>query len=140
MQHQGSIPAHYEDQRQEIRGGDTTTDRRTRTLIWLVIAFVVAVAALAIIGALTWSGTDNGYGMMGGGDWGWAMALMVVPAILLILIIVYAIVGVEERPAYNTQPVYVQPQPSPLEILNQRYARGEISNEEYERIRSQLGR
>jgi len=115
------------------------TNRKTSTLLWLVIALVISVAAMAIIGALTFSGTDNNYGMMGGGDWGWGMAFMAVPAIILILIIVVAVGGVDERPAYNTYPAYVPPQPSPLDILNQRYARGEIGQEEYDRIRTKLG-
>ena len=115
------------------------TNRKTSTLLWLVIALVISVAAMAIIGALTFSGTDNNYGMMGGGDWGWGMAFMVVPAIILVLIIVVAIGGLDERPAYNMYPAYVPPQPGPLDILNQRYARGEISPEEYDRIRTKLG-
>jgi len=115
------------------------TNRKTSTLLWLVIALVISVAAMAIIGALTFSRTDNSYGMMGGGDWGWGMAFMVVPAIILIIIIVVAIGGLDERPAYNTYPVYVPPQPSPLDILNQRLARGEVSHEEYDRIRTKLG-
>lgn len=115
------------------------TNRKTSTLLWLVIALVISVAAMAIIGALTFSGTDNSYGMMGGGDWGWGMAFMAVPAIILILIIVVAIGGLDERPAYNTYPVYVPPQSSPIDILNQRLARGEVSQEEYDRIRTKLG-
>lgn len=116
------------------------TNRKTSTLLWLVIALVVSVAAMAIIGALTFSGTDTGYGMMGGGDWGWSMAFMAVPAVILILILIVAIGGLDERPAYNTYPVYVPPQPSPLGILNERFARGEVSQEEYDRIRAKLDR
>lgn len=115
------------------------TNRNTSTLLWIVIALVISVAAMAIIGTLAFSGDESGYGMMGGGAWGWGMAFMIVPAIILILIIVVAVGGLEEKPTYNTYPVYVQPQPSPLDILNQRYARGELSQEEYDRIRARLG-
>ncbi len=70
--------------------------------------------------------------MMNGG-WGWAMgAFMIVPAIILILIFVVALGGSEEKT------IYVQQQQSPIEVLNQRLARGEISQEEYERIRTRL--
>lgn len=119
------------------------TNRKTSTLIWLVIALVISVAAMAamaVIGAFTFSGTDNGYGMMGGGEWGWGMAFMVVPGILLVLILVVALGGFEERPTYNSYPAYVPPLPSPLDILNQRYAQGGISHDEYERIRAKLGK
>jgi len=116
------------------------TNRNTSMLLWLVIALVISVAAMAIIGTLAFSGNESGYGMMGGGNWGWSMAFMAVPAIILILIIVVAIGGLEEKPTYNTYPVYVPPQPSPVDILNQRYAQGDISHDEYERIRAKLGK
>jgi uncharacterized membrane protein len=116
------------------------TNRKTNTLVWLVIALVISVATMAVIGAFAFSGTDNGYGMMGGGDWGWGMAFMVVPAIILVLILVVAFGGFEERPKYNTYPSYVPPQQSPLDILNQRYAQGGISHDDYERIRAKLER
>ncbi len=106
------------------------TNRKTSTLLWLVIALVISVAAMAIVGALTFSRTDISYGMMGGGDWGWSMAFMVVPTIILIIIIAVAISGLDERPAYNTCPAYIPPQPNPLEIMNQRLAGGEVSQEE----------
>lgn len=115
-------------------------NRKTNTLIWLVVALAISIAAMAIIAALTFSGTDNGFGMMGGGDWGWGMAFMVVPAIILVLLLVVALGGLDEKPAYNTYPAYVAAQPSPFDILNQRYARGEIAQEEYDRIRSKLGK
>lgn len=108
------------------------------TLTWLVIALVISVAAMAVIGAFAFSGTDSGYGMMGGGDWGWGMASMVVPGIILVLILVVALGGFEERPTYNSYPSYAPPQPSPLDILNQRYAQGGIGHDEYERIRAKL--
>ncbi len=116
------------------------TNRKTSTLLWLVIVLVISAVAVATIGALTFSGTDNDYGMMGGGGWGWSMAFMAVPAIILILIIVVAVGGLEERPAYNAYPVYAPPQPSPFDILDQRYASGEIDHDEYERVRSKLRR
>lgn len=116
------------------------TSRKTSTLIWLVIALVISVAAMAIIAAATFSGADRSFGMMEGGSWAWAMAFMIVPAIILILIIVVILGGLEEKPAYNTYPAYVPQQPNPLDILNQRYARGEISHEEYDRIRAKLSR
>ncbi len=118
------------------------SDHKIRTLTWLLIAFVASIALMAVIGFLTYSGTDQGYGyhygMMGGGGWGWVMALMVVPVVLLIVIIVYAIVGTTERTSYGPYPVYMDSQ-RPIDILNYRYARGEISREEYDRIRSELG-
>ncbi len=107
------------------------TNTKSNTLLWLVIALLVSVAVMAVVGALAFSGSDGGYGMMSGG-WGWGMAFMVVPAIILVLIIVVALGGLEDKP------VYVQTQQTPLDILNQRFARGEISQEDYERIRSRL--
>lgn len=116
------------------------TIRNRSMLLWLVIALVFSLAAMAIIGSLAFSGNDSGFGMMGGGNWGWSMAFMAVPAIILILIIAVAIGGLEKRPAYNAYPVYVPPQPSPVDILNQRYAQDDISHDEYERIRAKLGK
>lgn len=107
------------------------TNTKSNTLLWLVIALLVSVVVMAVIGALSFSGSDGGYGMMSGG-WGWGMAFMVIPAIILVLIIVVALGGLADKP------VYVQTQQTPLDILNQRFARGEISQDDYERVRSRL--
>ena len=112
------------------------TNTTSRTLVWLLAAFVVSVAAIAIIGALAFQGGDyDGYGMMGGG-WGWGMAFMVVPGIIFVLILVVILGGLDERPSC-VYPMYTPPQ-TPLDILNQRLARGEIGQDEYQRIKNQL--
>ncbi len=76
--------------------------------------------------------------MMGG--WSAGMAFMAIPVIILILILIVVIGGLDEKPVYNTYPVYVPPQPRPLDILDQRYARGEIGRDEYLRMRAEFGK
>lgn len=113
------------------------TNRKLSSLTWLGIALVVGIALLAIFGALafsTWGGPygDGSYGMMGGGNWGWAALLMGIPAAILIVILVVVLMGIRE-PVPNPAPTT-----TPLEILDVRYARSEISREDYLRIRSDL--
>ncbi len=116
--------------------------------MWLLIALCISVVSMAVIGVLAFSdgsntGTYYGHQMMNGG-WGWGMAgLMVIPGILLVVIIIVALGGASNRPSYNAYPCgaypYAQPQ-SPMDILNQRFARGEIGQEEYQRVKDQLVR
>lgn len=42
------------------------------------------------------------------------------------------------RPRFTNQGTSLEYQPTPLEILKARYARGEISQEEYQQFRSDL--
>jgi putative membrane protein len=121
-----------------VSRSDTMTDRKTNALVLLVAGLVISVVLVGIAGAGSFSRTDGDYGMMGG--WGVGMAFMVVPAIILILILIIVIGGLEERPVHNTYPVYVPPQPSPLDIIDQRYARGEIGRDEYSRMRAEFGK
>jgi len=114
------------------------TGRKMSALVWLVVGLVISVVLIGIAAVSSFSRTDGDYGMMGG--WGVGMAFMVVPAIILILIVIIAIGEFGERPGYNTYPVYVPPQPSPLDILDQRYARGEIGHDEYFRMRAEFGK
>lgn len=107
-------------------------------LLWLGIALVVAIALMAIFGALffwNYGGSDGGYyGMMGGGSWGWSVLLMGIPAVILIVILVVVLAGIRE-PA----PMLVSTPPSTaLETLNSRYARNEISREEFLRMKADL--
>ncbi|AFN74033.1 hypothetical protein MROS_0792 [Melioribacter roseus P3M-2] len=68
---------------------------------------------------------DMGFGWMG---FGWIFWLIV------IAIIVYLII----KTTNQKQSENVYPKETPLEILKKRYAKGEISKEEYERIKKDI--
>lgn len=91
----------------------------------------------------------------GGWSWGWGMGLMMVfgwlVPLLLLGLIVYAVVQVADR-GRGGAVVYSPPQPgappappavgraeTPLDVAQRRYASGEISREEFVRIRDDLG-
>ncbi len=104
-------------------------------LWWLVLTIVLVVGLVALFAALA-SPWGTGYGMMGWG-WGWGVLMMVVPLVLLLLILLVAVGAFASR----TAPAYlapVSPPSSAAEILNARYARGEILREEYLRARADL--
>lgn len=110
---------------------------RIDPLRWLGIALVVAVGLMAGLGYVTMSTTGGYYGMMGGGSWGWALVMMGIPAVILVLILLAALGGLGEPAAV---PAYAPPAQNPVEILEQRYARGELSREDYLKIREDLTR
>jgi len=109
--------------------------RETSPLWWLVLTLVLVVGLVALFAALA-SPWGTGYGMMGGG-WGWGVLVMVVPIVLLVLMLFAASGAFAPRAAV---PTYLQPAPpfSAVEILNARYARGEILREEYLRMQTDL--
>ena len=114
------------------------TNQRLSPLTWLGIALVVAIALMAIFGAVAlspWGGSyGGGYGMMGNGSWSWALLMMGIPAVILIVILVVVLVGIREPSSTPAQASAM----TPLETLNARYARSELSREEYLRIRNDL--
>lgn len=100
---------------------------------------MISVTLMVIFVALSVAapgGADGGsYGMMGGGSgWGWTAILLGVPAFLLIVILVLVLAGTREPLPYvsDRSPM------SAIEILNSRYARSEISREEFLRVRDDL--
>jgi len=95
---------------------------------WVVIAIALGIGAITLIAAAT-APSNGSYGMMGWGM-GWGAVFMIVPALFLILILWVAL------GASAPIPTYVAPVPSAMDDLNARYARGEISREEYLRIRT----
>lgn len=103
----------------------------TNPIVWLGLALVVAVGLMAVFAAL-FAPNGTGYSMMGSGMMGWGAVFMIVPALILILILWVAL-GVSPP-----TPTYVAQVPTALETLNARYARGEISQDEYLRIRTDL--
>lgn len=111
----------------------TLDNRQRNPLLWLVLAIVLAVGLMAIFAA-AFMPYGTSYGMMGVGM-GWGAAFMIVPAVLLILVLLAAVGGFSPSRA-NIPPSYA---PSPaIETLNVRYARGELSRDDYLRLRADL--
>lgn len=74
-----------------------------------------------------WNPYGYGYGMMGGGLW-----MLLELAVLVLLI--YLLVRIFSRPSGGSEPK----QDRALEILRERFARGEIDQESYERMKGNL--
>ncbi len=83
--------------------------------------------------------------MMWGYGFGWGWLLMALGSILwlaLLAVLVWAIINWLHRKSSATLPPSTGPTPSgpsALEILQQRYARGEIDTATYEQMRERLG-
>ncbi len=61
------------------------------------------------------------------------LILLLIPMVNIIALIIYIVIR-ESQPQPRKQEV----EKTPLEILKERYAKGEISHEEYERMRREL--
>ena len=86
----------------------------------------------------------HGYGHMSGWGGGWHgtflgplfMIVVLVVVITLVVLLVRWLGGSWQGPQTSQQ---IQSGPSPLDILKERFARGEINTEEYEERRKVLG-
>ena len=112
---------------------DTEANEMNRSW-WLALTIVLVVGLMAFIAALA-SPWGTGYGMMG---WGWGVLMMAVPVVVLVLILPVALGAFSPRTAALAYLAAVSPPSSAMEILDARYARGEISREEYLRVRADL--
>ncbi len=117
--------------------------RRSSPWLWPVLAILVAMGVLILL-AVVMSPLGGGYyGMMGGG-WGWGMAMipmMFVPFVVLVVLVLVFAEALSPRGVPLTYvPAITTPMPagSALEILNARYARGDISRDDYLRIKTDL--
>jgi putative membrane protein len=73
-----------------------------------------------------------GYPMMNGNDWGWGMAMMLFWTVLLIVVVVVVVRLLKSHEGSNTQKM------DPLDIAKERYAKGEITKDEFEQLRKDL--
>lgn len=114
-----------------------------------VASVAVAVGSIVLAPALVWAqqspeGPRFGYGphMM---DWGggWFGMIFGPLSMILVLSVVIALAVLVVRwfggPWHGTQMHHVQPGRTPLDILKERYARGDINKEEFEERRRVLG-
>ena len=105
---------------------------------WTTSALTHAAALLAATPAL--AGQDDyryGPGMMWQGGWahmafGSIMMILVVAAIVVIVVVALRWIGGQTHPAASKQP-------TPLDVLKERFARGDIDVAEYEERRKALG-
>ena len=81
------------------------------------------------------------WNMMNGSGWGWLWPFhFVIPILFWALIITLAVVVVRYTTGWSAPPPRGEQRPSGLDILEQRYARGEINRDEYlEKKRDILG-
>jgi len=107
--------------------------RGVKTAIIIGGVIVGLIIVLSIVSGSLW---DRGYGTWSGmmGGWGW-MWLMPVFWLVVVGLIIWAVVSAVSRSSPPSEP---RSGDSALDILRQRYARGEISREEYEAKRKDL--
>jgi len=130
-----------------------TIDNQHRHVNWLVLLIVALVVIVPVGMVLAMAFADNSpssdgdFGMMGswGGAWG---LMMIVPIAVVVLIIIVLVMVLTDRPAVQTYsstcfPPYA---PSPpwsgdaRSVLDRRLAAGEVTVEEYNRIKDELTR
>lgn len=114
--------------------------RRSSPWPWPVFAILLVVGVVAFLAVVMRPYGGGYYGMMGGG-WGWGIAMMLVPLVVLVLLVLVFAGALSPRGvpvAYVPAISALMPPGSALEILDARYARGEISQDEYLRIKSDL--
>ncbi|MEE8393792.1 MAG: SHOCT domain-containing protein [Rhodospirillales bacterium] len=108
-------------------------------------AFFVSLAALPVIlwaASAAWAqpqtGPDYGPHMWGGGSWMFFGPLMMLVFIAAIVIVVVLVVRWLGGPGHGT-PSHAPPGKTPVDILKERFALGEIDKEEFEERRRALG-
>ncbi len=107
------------------------------SLLWIGLAAILVFGVFAAIAAAT-APIGGYYGMMGGGTWGWGILMMIIPALILIMILFALLGGLQGRTPAIFYPAYGPPDGDALDALAQRYVRGELSREDYLRIRGDL--
>ena len=129
----------------------STTMERRDPVVWIILALVILLVVPGALMMSFWGVGMMGGGWMGGGwtGWGWGLgALVGLGAILVVLFLVLkAIQATPSRPIAASYPYAMPPYgmppggPAPSDpraILDARYARGEITRDEYLRMRSDL--
>jgi putative membrane protein len=110
-------------------------ERHPNMFVRLLVALIaiLAVALVVIVIAILFL-KPFGYGM--NGMMGSGAIFMIVPFLIIIIIIIIAIVSLTGSYHYPDQ--YPPQTITPLQVLELRYSRGEISREQYQQMRSDL--
>lgn len=100
---------------------------------WFFIIFIVIFGFIFLISLFGF-----GSGMMGGGMMGGGWLFMLFP-IIFIVFLIYALAGRDRNTHEYSQPPYYERE-KPIEVLERRYASGEISRSDYLRMKEDIGR
>ena len=113
-------------------------ERNTWPIVIVVIS-VVAIGFVAIVSAFG-SGTTS-YGMMGGGMMGFGWLFMLIPLLFFIAFVIILTGALSDGTHHDhcCVPSNVHQSAPSIEILNQRYAKGEITRDEYARMKNEIG-
>ena len=85
------------------------------------------------------NGTDGWDHMWHMGDgWGWWMVFGTIMMIVFWIALIWGIAAILRRPPGGDHSAATRTEPTALQILEQRYASGEISDEEFENRRRRL--
>lgn len=75
---------------------------------------------------------NDGYNMMGGGDWVWGMLMMLFWIVLIVVVVLLVTRGFAENSNKKNQ------DDNSLTIAKNRYAKGEINQQEFEQLKKDL--
>lgn len=122
-----------------VSGYVKNMDKKVQSLIWLLVGLVAIVAAVSIVASILYGGRySNGYygpyGMMGGYGF-WMMPIIGAVSLILVVIFIYFLISVLPRSAPQNSAISAS---TPETIARERYARGEISEDEYSKIINNL--
>ena len=106
---------------------------------WGVLALGLVFSVFVLIARLLPPSSDH-LGMMGGEAWGWGILMMATGALILIAVLVAVLNVLRVTVPPSAYAAYVPPSANALDVLDQRYARGEVRREDYLRIRGDLTR
>jgi len=106
---------------------------KDKDLIWLFVVFVVLIVVLPMLMWGLWSGSMHGVGGMMGYGWGFTPLISLAFLVLLALGLYYLI-----KEFASPDRSVLSHDERALEILKERYARGEITREEYLRMKEEL--
>jgi len=110
---------------------------RTDSGVW--IALVVVLIVLLLMGLFVTSAWGGGM-MVSGTGASWMISVMLIGVLVFVVLLVFLATGREtvREPSYAYPYPIRPPESNALEILDARYARGEITRDEYLRMRQDL--
>jgi putative membrane protein len=108
---------------------------KTTLILLVAIVVIIVVGAFSMVGMMGWYGGRGmmGRGMMNGSGlgYGWWMPLGGVVFLTILIVGLYLLFSAYHKPERSSGS-------GPIEILKGRYAKGEITGEQYQKMKKEL--